>query len=152
MQICQQLRHCNGELQSKDCPSGEFCIGWRLPVFCSTILLSHWLRLPRVEYDLGSKAEGNLKELTVRRCQLTSQALEGVLFLEGGGCKLCGIWDPSSPTRGWTHTPWRGRAVNHWTAREVWRSPFLKGHLRYTASPCLSYKLASVLPIKQIMC
>ena len=85
MQICQQLRHCNGELQSKDCPSGEFCIGWRLPVFCSTILLSHWLRLPRVEYDLGSKAEGNLKELTVRRCQLTSQALEGVLFLEGGG-------------------------------------------------------------------
>lgn len=95
----------------KDCPLGEFCIGWRLPIFGSTILLSHWLRLPQVECDLGSKAEGNLKELTARHCQLTSQSLEGVLFFFFRGCTLCSMWDPSSPARGWTHTPWRGRAV-----------------------------------------
>ena len=31
-----------------------------------------------------------------------------------------GMWDLSSPTRDWTHTPCIGRqSLNHWTAREV---------------------------------
>ena len=31
-----------------------------------------------------------------------------------------GMWDPSSPTRGWTHTSYIGRwSLNHWTTREV---------------------------------
>ena len=31
-----------------------------------------------------------------------------------------GMWDLSSPTRDWTHTPCIGRqTLNHWTAREV---------------------------------
>ena len=33
------------------------------------------------------------------------------------------MWDPSSPTRDWTHTPYMGRwSLNHWTAMKV---PFL---------------------------
>ena len=32
----------------------------------------------------------------------------------------CGMWDISSPTRGWTHTPTvEVLSLNHWTTREV---------------------------------
>ena len=36
------------------------------------------------------------------------------------------MWDPSSPTKGWTCTPCAGRqSPNHWTAREVPVAPIL---------------------------
>jgi len=113
---------------------------WGSPRSLSYCRVHELTEKKKVKLNVGEERESNKKAAFIS-CHIpcSSQAWHGFCiysftFLDLGHFKviielplfydlffwLRGMWDPSSPTRGWTCTPCIGRrSLNHWTAREV---------------------------------